>query len=249
MRETLSAPLQRAVASACSPSMWHPVHRSLTIEGVTEGTLLAQGEMPANQADARQRRSSASSRSSRPPCRPRSTGCRRWPGWNAHRRSSSTPSTSTPRTSDLADHHVTLRRRTGGPDAGWHLKLPAGADAQDRGAHTARRRAPRRPVPESCATSCWRSCATGRSPRWRASRPAAPSTCCTGPTAGARRVLRRPGDARRRTGDESHRSGGSGSSSWPRAADGGATCWTGWPTGCSTRAPNPPGTARSWRRC
>lgn len=26
---------------------------------------------------------------------------------------------------------VTLRRRTGGPDAGWHLKLPAGADTRD----------------------------------------------------------------------------------------------------------------------
>ncbi|MDQ1481952.1 MAG: hypothetical protein QOF35_28, partial [Actinomycetota bacterium] len=29
---------------------------------------------------------------------------------------------------DLARHQVTLRRRTGGNDAGWHLKLPAGAD-------------------------------------------------------------------------------------------------------------------------
>ncbi len=28
---------------------------------------------------------------------------------------------------DLAANWVTLRRRTGGPDAGWHLKLPAGA--------------------------------------------------------------------------------------------------------------------------
>ena len=31
---------------------------------------------------------------------------------------------------DLADNHVTLRRRTGGPDAGWHLKLPSGPDAR-----------------------------------------------------------------------------------------------------------------------
>ncbi|OFJ51116.1 CYTH and CHAD domain-containing protein [Mycolicibacterium grossiae] len=31
---------------------------------------------------------------------------------------------------DLAAHRVTLRRRTGGTDAGWHLKLPAGADAR-----------------------------------------------------------------------------------------------------------------------
>lgn len=33
-------------------------------------------------------------------------------------------------THDLAAHLITLRRRTGGPDAGWHLKLPAGADAR-----------------------------------------------------------------------------------------------------------------------
>ncbi len=26
---------------------------------------------------------------------------------------------------------ITLRRRTGGGDAGWHLKLPAGADTRD----------------------------------------------------------------------------------------------------------------------
>lgn len=31
---------------------------------------------------------------------------------------------------DLAARHVTLRRRTGGADEGWHLKLPAGPDAR-----------------------------------------------------------------------------------------------------------------------
>ena len=31
---------------------------------------------------------------------------------------------------DLARNKVTLRRRTGGADAGWHLKLPAGPDAR-----------------------------------------------------------------------------------------------------------------------
>jgi CYTH domain len=31
---------------------------------------------------------------------------------------------------DLAAAHITLRRRTGGTDDGWHLKLPAGADAR-----------------------------------------------------------------------------------------------------------------------
>jgi CHAD domain-containing protein len=30
----------------------------------------------------------------------------------------------------LAAHRVTLRRRTGGEDAGWHLKLPSGPDAR-----------------------------------------------------------------------------------------------------------------------
>ena len=31
---------------------------------------------------------------------------------------------------DLAAARITLRRRTGGTDAGWHLKLPAGAEAR-----------------------------------------------------------------------------------------------------------------------
>lgn len=31
---------------------------------------------------------------------------------------------------DLARNRITLRRRTGGPDAGWHLKLPSGPDAR-----------------------------------------------------------------------------------------------------------------------
>ena len=31
---------------------------------------------------------------------------------------------------DLNAHRITLRRRTGGSDAGWHLKLPAGPDAR-----------------------------------------------------------------------------------------------------------------------
>lgn len=33
-------------------------------------------------------------------------------------------------TQDLARNKITLRRRTGGHDAGWHLKLPAGPDAR-----------------------------------------------------------------------------------------------------------------------
>ena len=31
---------------------------------------------------------------------------------------------------DLAARRITLRRRTGGPDAGWHLKLPSGPEAR-----------------------------------------------------------------------------------------------------------------------
>src|SRR6201997_3967386 len=33
-------------------------------------------------------------------------------------------------TQDLARNKITLRRRTGGRDAGWHLKLPAGTEAR-----------------------------------------------------------------------------------------------------------------------
>jgi inorganic triphosphatase YgiF len=30
----------------------------------------------------------------------------------------------------LIGHHITLRRRTGGDDAGWHIKLPVGGDTR-----------------------------------------------------------------------------------------------------------------------
>ena len=49
---------------------------------------------------------------------------------------------------DLARHRVTLRRRTGGPDEGWHLKLPgtdAGADTQTRAETRTEVRAPLHP--------------------------------------------------------------------------------------------------------
>src|ERR1035438_8732306 len=38
-----------------------------------------------------------------------------------------------PADTSLARYHVTLRRRTGGDDAGWHLKLPAGQDERTQG--------------------------------------------------------------------------------------------------------------------
>jgi CHAD domain-containing protein len=44
----------------------------------------------------------------------------------------------------LADARITLRRRTGGPDDGWHVKLPASGDAR-RELHSPLGRATRRP--------------------------------------------------------------------------------------------------------
>lgn len=51
----------------------------------------------------------------------------------------------------LAGSSATLRRRTGGPDAGWHLKLPLTGD-------TRRRCGPR------CRTRCRTRCANCSSP-------------------------------------------------------------------------------------
>ena len=59
---------------------------------------------------------------------------------------------------ELAARHVTLRRRTGGSDAGWHLKLPAGPDARTE----VRLRSARRATPMPCRRTCWMWC-------WRSS--------------------------------------------------------------------------------
>ncbi|MCQ4081916.1 CYTH and CHAD domain-containing protein [Streptomyces sp. RB6PN25] len=50
----------------------------------------------------------------------------------------------------LARHHITLRRRTGGDDAGWHLKLPAEAADTRTEVHAPLGRAPRT-VPKALA--------------------------------------------------------------------------------------------------
>ena len=67
----------------------------------------------------------------------------------------------------LASRGVTLRRRTGGDDEGWHLKLPAGADTRTEV------RLPLRRMTRRCPTRSWGpcepGCATGRSGRWPAS--------------------------------------------------------------------------------
>ena len=64
---------------------------------------------------------------------------------------------------DLARNKITLRRRTGGPDAGWHLKL-AGRTGRAHRIHApldaADGTTPRR---ASCWMWCWRSFATARS--------------------------------------------------------------------------------------
>jgi inorganic triphosphatase YgiF len=49
----------------------------------------------------------------------------------------------------LAAAGLTLRRRTGGDDAGWHLKVPAGADTRDEV-----RLPPGGPCPRRCARPC-----------------------------------------------------------------------------------------------
>ena len=63
-------------------------------------------------------------------CSRRSRGSPWSPGWSGFRRSRSTPSTSTHPATTWPRTTSRLRRRTGGPDAGWHLKLPAGPDAR-----------------------------------------------------------------------------------------------------------------------
>jgi CHAD domain-containing protein len=52
---------------------------------------------------------------------------------------------------DLARHGVTLRRRSGGADAGWHLKLPAGPDGRTEIHH--RLGDDDEPVPEALLSS------------------------------------------------------------------------------------------------
>src|ERR1700722_16232912 len=76
----------------------------------------------------------------------------------------------------LIGSRITLRRRTGGDDAGWHIKLPVGGDTR-RELHFPLAlpgpRPRRRPPPGSPAGRAAARC--GRSRGWR---PAAPSTGC-----------------------------------------------------------------------
>ena len=93
--------------------------------------------------------------------------------------SNSTPSTTTPPTSASPPTSLTLRRRTGGDDAGWHLKLPVAAGRPRRDPGPALRHPPRglaalvrSRVRETGAASPSSGCA-----------PPATSTTCSTPTA------------------------------------------------------------------
>jgi len=70
----------------------------------------------------------------------------------------------------LARAHITLRRRVGGSDAGWHLKLPAGRDRRRSNAHwvAARRCRPHWPI--SCSP-------TPEGSRWPRSRTSTRPAC------------------------------------------------------------------------
>ena len=71
----------------------------------------------------------------------------------------------------LLRSRMTLRRRRGGSDAGWHLKLPAGADSRDEVRHPlGRYRKPpprwsRSAAPPTGTRRCSRSSSSTRSAR------------------------------------------------------------------------------------
>ena len=69
------------------------------------------------------------STSSSPPCHRPSRASPRWRRWRNRRCNRWMRRTSTRRRRTWRNK-ITLRRPTGGTDAGWHLKLPAGPDAR-----------------------------------------------------------------------------------------------------------------------
>ncbi len=161
-----------------------------------------------------------------------------------------TPCTSTPPTRDLASNRITLRRRTGGLDAGWHLKLPAGADARTEVRAPLGSDASHHGVQPNCWTWCWPSSAIVRWPGGAdqhhpqvqllhgADDAVIAEFCDDQVTAGqgadgstARAAVARVGTRTRRRRRE-------------RRADGPACA-----TACSMPARNRPGQAPSWRGC
>ena len=109
---------------------------------------------------------------------------RRSPRWSARPSSSSTPSTTTPRARISPRTGSRCAAAPADPTRAGISSFPPGADARTEVRTPLGESAlPTTPCPTNCATSCWRSCATARCARWRASPPAAPSTCCTATTA------------------------------------------------------------------
>ena len=78
---------------------------------------------------------------------------------------------------DLLRHRVTLRRRTGGTDAGWHLKLPAGQSGAgtEQGRLEVRRPAGHSRAPVPAELMGWSPAARSRSPRAARSPPTSPA--------------------------------------------------------------------------
>ncbi|KRF46316.1 hypothetical protein ASH01_22210 [Terrabacter sp. Soil811] len=60
---------------------------------------------------------------------------------------------------DLARRGVTLRRRSGGADAGWHLKLPVSGDTRTE-LQVPLGQAGERRCPPRCSRTCGPSCGT-----------------------------------------------------------------------------------------
>ena len=148
---------------------------------------------------------------------------------------------------DLAARSVTLRRRTGGPDAGWHLKLPAGPDARTEV------REPLGSAAEDEVPEALRDVVLAivrDRPLAPVARISTNRTVDVLRSAGRHspcRILRRPGDRPGRTGRRGTTVARMGAGARRRAAI--ATCWSGWPTGCSMPARCPPGTVPSWPGC
>ena len=151
---------------------------------------------------------------------------------------------------DLALNRITLRRRTGGQDAGWHLKLPAGPDARTEV------RAPLETTDGSHSAGRIVGCGAGHrpgssgEPRWRESAPPGRSVCSTASTTqcspNSATITSPRGGAPRRLPPSSGGVNGSSNSSAPMQTP---NCWTRYATGCSTPARARPVTAPSWPGC
>ena len=149
---------------------------------------------------------------------------------------------------DLAAHRITLRRRTGGSDAGWHLKLPAGPDARTE---------IRAPLGDGDVVPAELLDVVLAIVRDRPLGPVARITT----NRAVHQLYGVDGTPLAEFGDDQVMASADGDDTeqnwreWElelvEVAAGVADdrCWTGWPTACSTRVPRRPGTGRNWRGC